>query len=83
MGWGAKRIAAELGVARNTVKRYIRDGAAPGIQVYLKQRKLDDDAKAKAVALFDSTAEGTAAVVHDLLAAEGIEADVRRTQPAV
>jgi transposase len=25
-GWGAKRIAAELGCARNTVRRYLRDG---------------------------------------------------------
>ncbi|WP_050725485.1 hypothetical protein [Vulgatibacter incomptus] len=58
LGWGAKRIGAELGIARSTVKRYIRDGVVSGIQVHLKQRKLDDDAKAKAVALFDSTAEG-------------------------
>jgi len=53
LGWGAKRIATELGVARNTVKRYIRDKAIPGVQVHLKQRKLDEGAKAKAVALFD------------------------------
>jgi transposase len=26
LGWGSRRIAAELGIARNTVKRYIRDG---------------------------------------------------------
>jgi len=83
LGWGAKRIAAELGVARNTVKRYIRDGAVPGVQVHIKQRKLDDEAKAKAVALFDSTAEGNAVVVHDLLAAEGIDAGVRTIQRAV
>ena len=25
-GWGAKRIAAELGCARNTVRRYLRAG---------------------------------------------------------
>lgn len=30
-GWGAKRIAAELGCARNTVRRYIRQG---GYQPY-------------------------------------------------
>jgi hypothetical protein len=36
LSWGAKRIAAELGVSRNTVRRYLRQGglgggtAAPG-----------------------------------------------------
>jgi len=83
LGWGAKRIAAELGVARNTVKRYIRDGAVPGVQVHLKQRKLDDADKAKAIALLESTAEGNAVVVHDLLAADGVDAGVRTIQRAV
>ncbi len=27
-GWGARRIASELGVARNTVRRYLRGGEA-------------------------------------------------------
>lgn len=83
LGWGAKRIAAELGVARNTVKRYVRDGAVPGAQVHDKQRRLDGAARAKAVALFDGTAEGNAVVVRDLLAADGIEAGVRTIQRAV
>ena len=26
LGWGAKRIAAELGCSRNTVRRYLRQG---------------------------------------------------------
>jgi DNA-binding NarL/FixJ family response regulator len=25
-GWGARRIARELGVSRNTVKRYLAEG---------------------------------------------------------
>lgn len=83
LGWGAKRIATELGVARNTVKRYIRDKAIPGVQVHLKQRKLDEGAKAKAVALFDGAVEGNAVVVHDLLQADGIKAGVRTVQRAV
>jgi IS30 family transposase len=29
-GWGAKRIARKLGIARNTVKRYVRGSAAAG-----------------------------------------------------
>lgn len=30
LGWGAKRIAAELGVSRNTVRRYLRQGGWAG-----------------------------------------------------
>ena len=26
LGWGAKRIAAEMGCSRNTVRRYVRQG---------------------------------------------------------
>ena len=29
VGWGAKRIARELGLARNTVRRYLREGGLP------------------------------------------------------
>lgn len=32
LGWGAKRISAELGVARNTARRYVRDQAVLGVQ---------------------------------------------------
>jgi predicted transcriptional regulator len=28
LGWGTKRIAVEVGVARNSVRRYLRQGAA-------------------------------------------------------
>ena len=31
-GWGAKRIARELGLARNTVRRYLRGGPAAEVQ---------------------------------------------------
>ena len=40
LGWGAKRIARELGVARNTVKRYLR-GALAEVQEHLAARRLD------------------------------------------
>ncbi len=30
LGWGAKRMAAELGVSRNTVRRYLRQGGWAG-----------------------------------------------------
>ena len=32
-GWGSKAIARELGIARNTVRRYGRQPIAPGQQV--------------------------------------------------
>lgn len=51
-GWGAKRIARELGVSKNTVKRYLREGgwtpysapqrakALDGLEDWLKERFL-------------------------------------------
>jgi hypothetical protein len=64
-GWGTMKIAKEPGLARNTVRRYLRDGEA------VKQRRLDEAARAEAVRLFDADAEGKAVVVQDLLAAKG------------
>jgi transposase len=83
MGWGSKRIAQELGVARNTVKRYLRHGAEAEIQVRPKARRLDADARAEAKQLFVTVAEGNAVVVAQELATRGIEASVRTIQRAV
>jgi DNA invertase Pin-like site-specific DNA recombinase len=33
LGWGAKRISRELGIARNTVRRYRREGEAAEAQI--------------------------------------------------
>ena len=82
-GWGAKRIAGELGIARNTVRRYLRGGAAAQVQVRPSARLLDDDARAKARELLDGAAEGNAVVVARLLGAGGVEASVRTVQRAV
>jgi len=82
-GWGSKRIAGELGVARNTVRRYLREGDAAETQVRPAARRLDDEDRSKAVALFDGAAEGNAVVVQRLLASEGVEASVRTVQRAV
>ena len=46
-GWGAKRIASEVGVARNTVRRYLRSPHAD-VQVRPSRRSLDDDARRRA-----------------------------------
>lgn len=82
-GWGAKRIAQAVGVARNTVRRYLRDGAVAGQQTRPAARCLDETTEAKAVELWQGDAEGNAVVVQQLLAAEGVEASVRTVQRAV
>lgn len=79
LGWGAKRIAAELGVARNTVRRYLR-GADPSVQERPSRRALDADGRAEARQLLSTTAEGNAVVVRDILAERGREASVRTVQ---
>jgi len=63
LGWGAKRIARELGVARNTVRRYLR-GARAEVQEHLAARRLDEAARAEALRLYDGEAEGNAVVVR-------------------
>ena len=53
-GWGAKRIARELEVARNTVRRYLRlRTVEAGIQIRPRARQLDAPARAEALRLFD------------------------------
>jgi transposase len=82
LGWGAKRIARELGVARNTVRRYLR-GAPAEVQEHLAARRLDDAGRAEALRLFDAEAEGNAVVVARLLRDRGLAASVRTVQRAV
>jgi transposase len=82
-GWGAKRIARELGLARNTVRRYLRGGPSAEVQERPSARRLDHRARLEAVALFDGAAEGNAIVVAEMLAERGIEASVRTVQRAV
>jgi transposase len=82
-GWGHKRIAREVGVARNTVRRYLRAGSAADKQVRPKARRLTGKEQQRAVALWNGAAEGNAVVVKALLAEEGVEASVRTVQRAV
>ncbi|MFY0572320.1 IS21 family transposase [Archangium lansingense] len=82
-GWGHKRIAREVGVARNTVRRYLRAGSAADKQVRPKARRLTGAEQQRAVELWDSAAEGNAVVVKAMLAQEGVEASVRTVQRAV
>lgn len=50
-GWKLKRIARELGVARNTVRRYLRGGEAAERQQHLACRRLDEAQRREAARL--------------------------------
>lgn len=82
MGYGTKRIARELGVARNTVRRYLK-GTAAGRQVRPGARRLPAAVVERACALLQTTAEGNAVVVRDLLATEGVTVALRTLQRAL
>lgn len=83
MGWGARRIAAELDLARNTVRAYVRGARTTGVQVRPNGRKLSPAEAEQARALFRDTAEGNAVVVADLLEKEGLSVSVRTVQRVV
>lgn len=82
-GWGAKRIAGELGLARNTVRRYLREGHEAEVQTRPAARALDAEGERVALALFDGEAEGNAVVVTELLRARGYEVAARTVQKVV
>lgn len=84
LGYGAKRIAREVGLARNTVRRYLR-GARVGVQERPRARRLSEEQTRQARALYESTAEGNAVVVLDLLpgSKDGDKASLRTVQRAV
>ena len=82
-GWGAKRIARELGIARNTTRRYLRLGVAALVQERPEARALSAEERSRAVELFDKVSEGNAVVVHRELVREGAEACVRTVQRVV
>ena len=57
-------MARELGIARTTVKQYLRGGDAALVQVRPEARALDAAQRERAGALFDEVAKGNAVVVH-------------------
>ena len=83
LGWGAKRIARELKMRRNTVRRYLKGGESAEVQVRPRARRLDDVGFRRAEELFAGEAAGNAVVVHELLMARGVAASVRTIQRAV
>src|SRR6185295_1392026 len=68
LGWGKKRITRELGVARNSVKRYLREGAEAETQTRPGAWTLDAEQQALARSMLDGPAAGNGVVVKRLLA---------------
>ena len=78
-GWGSKRIAHELGIARNTVRRYVRGGEAASVQQRPAARALSEAECERARALYGA-AKGNARVVQRQLAQQGIVVGERTLQ---
>src|SRR6266852_1417810 len=82
-GVGKKAIAREVGVAVNTVRRYLRDPITAGQQIRPAARRLSDDRREEARTLYEGPAAGNAVVVQRLLAARGWDMSVRTIERAV
>jgi transposase len=81
--WPIRRIARELNVSRGAVRRYLRGGDAAEVQTRPHRRLLTVDQRAEVRRLFDTTAEGNAVVVAQLLAERGLEVHARTVQRIV
>ena len=80
LGWGAKRISGQLGVARATVRRYLRGGEGAKTQRRRRAWTLDEEQRSLATELLDGPAAGNAVVVKRLLHERGIEVPLRTLQ---
>ena len=81
-GLGSKRIARELRVSRNSVRRYLA-GAAAGFQERPAARLLDAATLREVHALFGTIAEGNTVVIQQELARRGFHVELRTLQRAV
>jgi transposase len=81
-GLGSKRIARQLGVSRNSVRRYLA-GATVGFQERPAARRLDGATRREVHDLFGTVAEGNAVVIQQELASRGIHVELRTLQRAV
>src|ERR1700704_2256799 len=70
-GVGSKAIARALGVARNTVRRYLRQSSQVADQVRPAARRLTDGRRLEARTLYDGPAGREAGGGQRLLAARG------------
>ncbi len=82
-GVGKKAIAREVGVAVNTVRRYLREPLTPGQQIRPAARRLTDERREEARTLYEGPAAGNAVVVQRLLAVRGCDLSVRTIERAV
>lgn len=82
-GVGKKAIAREVGVAVNTVRRYLREPIPAGHQVRPGARRLTDVRRAEVRALYEGPAGSNAVVAQRLLAAQGLTVSVRTIERAV
>ena len=80
LGWGSKRIARELGIARNSVRRYLRDGTDAETQTRPGAWTLDVGQQATARSLLDGPAAGNSVVVQRLLAEQQVDVPLRTLQ---
>jgi transposase len=83
LNWGSKRISKELGIARNTVKRYLRSDEPCPVQVRPNARRLNEEKRERARQLYKTIAAGNAVVVTRELRREGIQVGVRVVQRLV
>lgn len=83
LGWGSKRIARELGIARNSVRRYLRGGDAAETQTRPGAWTLGAEQQATAREMLDGPADGNAVVVRRLLAEQEVEVPLRTLQRAL
>jgi transposase len=81
-GVGVKQIARRLGIARNSVRRYLA-GARVGFHDRPAARRLDEATQREVERLFGGVAEGNTVVVQQELAARGVEIELRTLQRAV
>ncbi len=82
-GVGKKAIAREVGVAVNTVRRYLRQPIVAGQQARPAGRRLTDVRREEARTLYEGPAAGNAVVVQRLLTAGGCDLSVRTIERAV
>ena len=81
-GLGSKRIARQLGISRNSVRRYLA-GAMVGFQERPAARRLDGPTLSEVHRLYGTLAEGNTVVIQQELATRGIHIDLRTLQRAV
>jgi len=77
-GVGKKAIAREVGVAVNTVRRYLRAAIPAGHQVRPGARRLTETRREEVRALYEGPAGGNAVVVHGRAIPRLSDEDVER-----